>query len=233
VSLKKFFKHNQLTDSTMRQEMMRRINYTSANIDRSDDTVYGGTISVINSVRHLLKGVQEVNTSDYVDLVKDVGQELRNLLANVDALALSLPEEAHWSIGVAQKKLTSDMNDLVEAMKKTIMHSETPMEETYKQSMLETTYVLVIDSKNLLDTLDEVRIRLRTNIGGARGFGLSDEDDMTTDTAVESQSSNKETSHSEEDDAARHRQQRTKRTSSSQQQSPEHAIYANDGVQAN
>jgi len=39
-----------------------------------------------------------------------------------------LPEESHWSIGVAQKKLTSDMNDLVEAMKNTIMNSETPME---------------------------------------------------------------------------------------------------------
>jgi len=70
VSLKKFFKHNKLTDSKMRQEMMQQVNYSSADIDRTDDTVYQGTINVINTVRHLLRGVQEANTNDYVDLVK-------------------------------------------------------------------------------------------------------------------------------------------------------------------
>ena len=70
VSLKKFFKHNQLTDSKVQLEMMNKINYGSANIDRSDDPIYWGTINVVNSVQQLLKGVKEVNTSEYVDLVK-------------------------------------------------------------------------------------------------------------------------------------------------------------------
>lgn len=37
-------------------------------------------------------------------------------------------DAAHWTIDVAQKKLTADMNDLVEAMKRTIVHSDTLME---------------------------------------------------------------------------------------------------------
>lgn len=71
VSLKKFFKHNQLSDSKMRQEMMRQVNvYSSGQLDRTEDAVYSSTMEVINAVRQLLKGVQEVNTSEYVDLVK-------------------------------------------------------------------------------------------------------------------------------------------------------------------
>lgn len=106
-----------------------------------------------------------------------MGFELRNLLANVDLLLPTLAEDAHWSIGVAQKKLTTNMNNLVESMKKAIMHSDTPMEGTvciqnlkktitnkppslgaYKQNMLESAYILVIDSKNLLDTIDDIRM---------------------------------------------------------------------------
>lgn len=50
-------------------------------------------------------------------------------MANVDLLLPGLPDESdRRNVEVAQKKLTSHMNDLVEAMKKTIMHSETPME---------------------------------------------------------------------------------------------------------
>lgn len=70
VSLKKFFKHNKLSDAKIRQEMMQQVNYSSADIDRTDDQVYRSTIDVINSVRQLLKGVKEVNTNEYVDLVK-------------------------------------------------------------------------------------------------------------------------------------------------------------------
>lgn len=70
VSLKKFFKHNQLTNAKVRQEMMEKVNYSSANVDRKEDPVYWSTINVVNSVRNLLKGVQELNTNEYIDLVK-------------------------------------------------------------------------------------------------------------------------------------------------------------------
>lgn len=55
----------------MRQEMMQQVNmYSSGRLDRTDDAVYRSTIEVTNAVRQLLKGVQELNTSEYVDLVK-------------------------------------------------------------------------------------------------------------------------------------------------------------------
>ncbi|XP_027204780.2 protein tyrosine kinase 2 Fak [Dermatophagoides pteronyssinus] len=163
VSLKKFFKHNQLTNAKVRNEMMKKVNCFSADVDRKEDPVYWGTINVVNSVRYLLKGVQELNTTEYIDLVKNVGQELRNLLANVDIFLEAIPDDEHRLITLAQKKLSTDMNDLVESMKKAIMYSETPMEAAYKQNMLEASYILVIDSKNLMDTVDEIRLRIKTD----------------------------------------------------------------------
>lgn len=46
----------------------------------------------------------------------------------MDLFLESVPEDAHCNICLAQKKLSTDMNDLVESMKKTINYSETPME---------------------------------------------------------------------------------------------------------
>ncbi|OTF81553.1 focal adhesion kinase-like protein, partial [Euroglyphus maynei] len=70
VSLRKFFKHNQLTNAQVRKEMMQKVNCISADVDRKEDPVYWNTINVVNSVRYLLKGVQELNTTEYIDLVK-------------------------------------------------------------------------------------------------------------------------------------------------------------------
>ncbi|OTF72469.1 hypothetical protein BLA29_009279 [Euroglyphus maynei] len=72
-------------------------------------------------------------------------------------------EHCHHHIILAQKKLSTDMNDLVESMKKAIMYSDTPMEGAYKQNMLEASYILVIDSKNLMDTVDEIRLRINND----------------------------------------------------------------------
>lgn len=70
VSLKKFFKQNQLSNSVTQNEMMKQVNYSSAEMDRTDDSIYWDTINVINSVEQLMKGVRQVNTTEYVDLVK-------------------------------------------------------------------------------------------------------------------------------------------------------------------
>ena len=83
VSLKKFFKHNQLTNAKVRNEMMKKVNCFSADVDRKEDPVYWGTINVVNSVRYLLKGVQELNTTEYIDLVK-VSRKLFNFLAKLE-----------------------------------------------------------------------------------------------------------------------------------------------------
>lgn len=69
-SLKKFFNQNQLSNVDVRQEMMKRVSYSSAKMNREHDSVYENTISVVNSVRHLLKGIEQYNTAEYIDLVK-------------------------------------------------------------------------------------------------------------------------------------------------------------------
>ncbi|UXI16519.1 palmitoyltransferase ZDHHC15 [Sarcoptes scabiei] len=162
-SLQKFFKHNRLANDKVRKEMMNKINCASAEIDRKEDPVYWSSINVINSVRYLLKGLGESIATEYIDLVKNVGLELRNLLANVDIFLQTIPIEKHQNVSQAQKKLSLDMNDLVESMKKAITYAETPIEGTYKQNMLESAYVLVIDSKNLMDLVDEIRLRMNSN----------------------------------------------------------------------
>lgn len=52
-------------------------------------------------------------------------------MANVDIFLEAIPDDEHRLITLAQKKLSTDMNDLVESMKKAIMYSETPMEGLY------------------------------------------------------------------------------------------------------
>lgn len=93
-----------------------------------------------------------------------------------------------WRVGISFSVLLSVINYL-----------DHPYTEAYKQSMLETTYVLVIDSKNLLDTVDEVRLQVASASSSTfeqvksledydRGAGLKmtseeeddDEDETTT-----------------------------------------------------
>jgi len=100
--------------------------------------------------------------------------------------------------------------------------------EAYKQSMLETTYVVVIDTKNLLDTLDEVRIQLQPS---GKGFDLRlSDDEKTTDTAVESQSSNKE---SVDEDEIKKAFSIDYQPKEKEDKKEKEQIYVNDSVEAN
>lgn len=65
-----------------------------------------------------------------------MGQELRNLLGDVDQLLSQTQTDYRWPINAAQKKLTSDMNELVESMKKAIMQSDTPLEGNLDHQIL-------------------------------------------------------------------------------------------------
>lgn len=102
VSLKKFFKHNQLKDVKVRKEMMDRIDCSSAELDRRDDQVYWSTISVVNSVRHLLKGVQQLDSEHYIDLVK-----VTALLWSVKDLQPFVYRMSAWSYGICWQMSTN------------------------------------------------------------------------------------------------------------------------------
>ena len=64
-------------------------------LDRTNDAVYGATTSVVKTIMTLSQGVEKAIAVEYLDLVKNVGLELRNLLGSVDALSGSFPQQAH------------------------------------------------------------------------------------------------------------------------------------------
>lgn len=64
-------------------------------LDRSNDPVYTATTNVVKAIMILSQGVEKAIATDYLDLVKNVGFELRALLASVDNLSGLFSAQAH------------------------------------------------------------------------------------------------------------------------------------------
>lgn len=62
-------------------------------LDRDNDFVYEATTNVVKAIMALTQGVE--NPGGYLDLVKNVGIELRALLSSVDQLTAAFPPQAH------------------------------------------------------------------------------------------------------------------------------------------
>ena len=58
---------------------------------------------------------------------------------------------------MAHKVLSSDMAELISAMKLAQQYSNTLMDADYRKGMLRAAHVLAMDSKNLLDSVDNAR----------------------------------------------------------------------------
>ncbi|XP_043217609.1 focal adhesion kinase 1-like isoform X2 [Amphibalanus amphitrite] len=152
--------------STERPVVAKRAELTpTADIDRTGDRVYDCTTEVVRTVMALSRGVQAGRANSYLDLVKDVGYELRELLASVDGEVPSFPASAHREIEMAHKVLGKDMQELVTSLKQAQRYSTTTLDEEYRKQMLQAAHVLAMDAKNLLDVVDGVRMRCRR--GGA------------------------------------------------------------------
>lgn len=134
-------------------------------MDRTNDEVYKWTTKVVGSVRALLEGVQESRSREYVHLVKSVGQELRGLLSSVDEMMDTLPPSHHRQVSMVHGVLGKDMGALVRAMKTAAEMRETTVEAEYRRGMLQTAHVLVVDAKNLLDTVDASRMSTNEDDG--------------------------------------------------------------------
>lgn len=63
-------------------------------IDRTNDDVYYATTNVVKAIMSLSQGVEKAVAVQYLDLVRDVGIELRALLSSVDGLATNFPPQA-------------------------------------------------------------------------------------------------------------------------------------------
>lgn len=75
---------------TTRKEVTRTLA-----LDRTNDAVYTATTNVVKAIMSLSQGVEKAAAIEYLDLVRNVGIELRALLSSVDTLASIFPPQAH------------------------------------------------------------------------------------------------------------------------------------------
>uniref|UniRef100_A0A182MV34 Focal adhesion kinase 1 n=1 Tax=Anopheles culicifacies TaxID=139723 RepID=A0A182MV34_9DIPT len=128
-------------------------------LDRTNDMVYNATTSVVKSIMALSQGVDRAQAAEYLNLVRNVGFELRDLLGAVDQLSASFPPQRYKEVEMAHKVLSKDMYELVTAMRLAQQYSETTLDAEYRKSMLSAAHVLAMDAKNLLDVVDSIRVR--------------------------------------------------------------------------
>ncbi|XP_026813489.1 focal adhesion kinase 1 isoform X1 [Rhopalosiphum maidis] len=131
----------------------------TADLDRSNDKVYECTTLVVKAVMTLSQGVQQNQTDRYLELVKEVGLQLRALLTSVDSLVPYFPQSAHKQVEMAHKVLSKDMAELVNAMKLAQNYCHTAVDYLYSKEMLSSGHILAMDAKNLLDVVDSVRMQ--------------------------------------------------------------------------
>ncbi|XP_026676068.1 focal adhesion kinase 1 [Diaphorina citri] len=105
----------------------------TADLDRTNDKVYECTTTVVKAIMALSQSVQQNLTEHYLELVKRVGTELRNLLTSVDNLVVMFPPSAHKEIEIAHKVLSKDMGELVACMKLAHTYSHTSLDNVYRK----------------------------------------------------------------------------------------------------
>ncbi|XP_014825287.1 PREDICTED: focal adhesion kinase 1-like [Poecilia mexicana] len=108
--------------------------------------------------------IQPAAPEEYVPMVKDVGLALRTLLATVDETIPVLPASTHREIEMAQKLLNSDLAELISKMKLAQQYVMTSLQKDYKKQMLMAAHALAVDAKNLLDVIDQSRLKMISQI---------------------------------------------------------------------
>lgn len=137
----------------------------TANLDRSNDRVYENVTGLVKAVIEMSSKIQPAPPEEYVPMVKEVGLALRTLLATVDDTIPVLPASTHREIEMAQKLLNSDLGELINKMKLAQQYVLTSLQHEYKKQMLTAAHALAVDAKNLLDVIDQARLKM---LGQAR-----------------------------------------------------------------
>ncbi|XP_047217663.1 focal adhesion kinase 1-like isoform X9 [Girardinichthys multiradiatus] len=132
----------------------------TANLDRSNDKVYENVTGLVKAVIEMSSKIQPAPPEEYIPMVKDVGLALRTLLATVDETLPQLPASTHREIEMAQKLLNSDLAELIGKMKLAQQYVMTSLQQDYKKQMLTAAHALAVDAKNLLDVIDQSRLRM-------------------------------------------------------------------------
>uniref|UniRef100_A0A1A9V2N9 Focal AT domain-containing protein n=1 Tax=Glossina austeni TaxID=7395 RepID=A0A1A9V2N9_GLOAU len=102
-------------------------------LNRSKDQVYMATKNVVKAIITLSQVVDQDTSSNYLELVKDIGYELRKLLQSVDELSPLIPAEAHKEVEMAHKVLPKDMHELVSTMRLAQQYGDTTLDKEYKK----------------------------------------------------------------------------------------------------
>ncbi|XP_012880590.1 PREDICTED: focal adhesion kinase 1 [Dipodomys ordii] len=131
----------------------------TANLDRSNDKVYENVTGLVKAVIEMSSKIQPAPPEEYVPMVKEVGLALRTLLATVDETIPGLPASTHREIEMAQKLLNSDLGELIGKMKLAQQYVMTSLQQEYKKQMLTAAHALAVDAKNLLDVIDQARLK--------------------------------------------------------------------------
>ncbi|XP_072426018.1 focal adhesion kinase 1 isoform X14 [Chiloscyllium punctatum] len=132
----------------------------TANLDRSNDKVYENVTGLVKAVIEMSSKIQPAPPEEYIPMVKEVGLALRTLLATVDETIPSLPASTHREIEMAQKLLNSDLAELIGKMKLAQQYVMTTLQQEYKKQMLTAAHALAVDAKNLLDVIDQARLKM-------------------------------------------------------------------------
>ncbi|KAL0985282.1 hypothetical protein UPYG_G00154970 [Umbra pygmaea] len=132
----------------------------TANLDRSNDRVYEKVTGLVKAVIEMSSKIQPAPPEEYVPMVKDVGLALRTLLATVDETITLLPASTHREVEMAQKLLNSDLAELINKMKLAQQYVMTSLQQDYKKQMLTAAHALAVDAKNLLDVIDQSRLKM-------------------------------------------------------------------------
>ncbi|XP_035483501.2 protein-tyrosine kinase 2-beta-like isoform X1 [Scophthalmus maximus] len=131
----------------------------TAELERSGDQVYTGVMVMVKQVVQLKNDVGTLPASEYPSAVRAVGVTLRGLIQSVDEILPSLHCSVTTEIEGTKKLLNKDLGELISKMRLAQQNSITSLKEECQRQMLAAAHTLALDSKNLLDAVDQARVR--------------------------------------------------------------------------
>lgn len=131
----------------------------TAELDRSNDKVYQNVMDLVKVVVQLKNDIIGLQPEQYITIIKSVGMALRDLICSVDEILPTLHESIRTEIEGTQKLLNNDMAELISKMRLAQQNAITSLKEECKKQMLAAAHTLAMDSKNMLDAVDQARVR--------------------------------------------------------------------------
>uniref|UniRef100_A0A8C5B118 non-specific protein-tyrosine kinase n=1 Tax=Gadus morhua TaxID=8049 RepID=A0A8C5B118_GADMO len=140
-------------------QVATKLQAPTAELDRSGDKVYQSVMELVKVVVELKNDIPTMHPDEYIGIVKSVGMTLRDLIHSVDELMPTIHESVRTELEGTQKLLNNDMAELISKMRLAQQNAITSLKEECKKQMLAAAHTLAIDGKNMLDAVDQGRVR--------------------------------------------------------------------------